>query len=89
MTEIHSAGIRHYDIRPENLMMDDKGRTTIIDFDLAKVGAGKRSREREFAHLCSLLGGEYVPPNQHWESPPTSASAKSPPADDDILEGRI
>ena len=88
MTEIHSAGVRHYDIRPENLMMDDKGRTTIVDFDMAKVGAGKWSRKREFEHLCSLLDGEYDPPNQ-WESPPTSTSAKSPPADDDILEGRI
>ncbi|KAK2467429.1 hypothetical protein APHAL10511_000664 [Amanita phalloides] len=36
MTEIHNAGVRHYDIRPENLMMDDQGRATIIDFDIAK-----------------------------------------------------
>ena len=87
MTEIHEAGVRHYDIRPENLMMDDEGRTSIIDFDMAKIKAGKRSRQREFAHLCSLLDGDYDPPNQ-WESPVTSVSADSPadsPADDNLL----
>lgn len=88
MTEIHEAGVRHYDIRPENLMMDDEGHASIIDFDIAKVKAGKRSRQREFAHLCSLLNGKYYPPNQ-WESPRTSVSASSPPADDVLLDGRI
>lgn len=87
MTEIHEAGVRHYDIRPENLMMDDEGHASIIDFDMAKVKADKRSRQREFAHLCALLNGKYYPPNQ-WESPPTSVSAASAPADD-ILDGRI
>ncbi|KAK2460208.1 hypothetical protein APHAL10511_007799 [Amanita phalloides] len=47
MAEIHEAGVRHYDIRPENLMMDQDGRAAIIDFDMAKVKAGKRSRRRE------------------------------------------
>jgi len=51
MTEIHEAGIRHYDIRPENLMMDVDGNAAIIDFDMAKVRAGKHSRQREFEHL--------------------------------------
>lgn len=88
MKEIHEAGVRHYDIRPENLMMDDEGRATIIDFDMAKVKAGRRSRQREFKHLCYLLDGSYDPPNQ-WESPATSASGGSPPADDDIIYGRI
>ena len=83
MTEIHEAGVRHYDIRPENLMMDDEGHASIIDFDMAKIKAGKRSRQREFAHLCSLLDGDYDPPNQ-WESPVTSVSADSP-ADDNFL----
>jgi serine/threonine protein kinase len=86
MTEIHNAGVRHYDIRPENLMMDDEGNATIIDFDMAKVRAGKRSRRREFEHLCDLLDGGYDPPNQ-WPSPRTSAGP--PPTDDEILEGRI
>ena len=88
MTEIHDAGVRHYDIRPENLMMDKEGRASIIDFDMAKVKAGKRSRQREFAHLCDLLNGKYYPPNQ-WESPATSVSAESPPADDDLLDGMV
>lgn len=88
MSEIHQAGVRHYDIRPNNLMMDDQGRATIIDFDMAKVTAGKRSRQREFEHLGYLLDGSYDPPNQ-WESPPTSPSTRFPPADDDIIYGRI
>ena len=84
MTDIHEAGVHHYDIRPENLMMDDEGCVTIIDFDVAKIQAGKRSRQREFIHLCDLLNGEYDPLNQ-WESPPTSVSATSPPTDNDLL----
>ncbi len=88
MAEIHQAGVRHYDIRPENLMMDGKGRATIIDFDMAKVQAGKELRQREFEHLCCLLDGHYHPPNER-PSPATSGSAEFPPADDDIIHGRI
>ena len=88
MTEIHEAGVRHYDIRPENLMMDDEGRASIIDFDMAKIKAGKRSRQREFAHLCALLDGDYDPPNQ-CVSPASSVPAGSLPADHDLSDGRV
>ncbi|KAF8334395.1 hypothetical protein F5887DRAFT_1256971, partial [Amanita rubescens] len=74
LSEIHRAGVRHYDIRPMNLLIDDEGEATIIDFDMAKIGAGKHSRKREFDDLCSLLQGSYYPPNQFPSSPTTQSS---------------
>ncbi|KAK2461324.1 hypothetical protein APHAL10511_006851 [Amanita phalloides] len=78
MTDIHQAGVRHYDIRPENLVMDDAGNATLIDFDQAKIGAGSHSRQREYKHLCRLLEGDdnYDLPNQ-FPSPRTTQGSAS------------
>ena len=82
LSEIHRAGVRHYDIRPMNLLIDDEGEATIIDFDMAKIGAGKHSRKREFDDLCSLLQGSYYPPNQF----PSTRTTQSPRAESDFLK---
>ena len=82
LSEIHNAGVRHYDIRPMNLLIDDDGKATIIDFDMAKIEAGRHSRKREFDDLCSLLQGSYYPPNQFPSNPTTQNSR----ADSDFLK---
>ena len=74
LSQIHTAGVRHYDIRPMNLLIDDEGEAMIIDFDMAKIGAGRHSRKREFDDLCSLLKGSYYPPNQFPSNPTTQGS---------------
>ncbi|KAF8632080.1 hypothetical protein AX15_002056 [Amanita polypyramis BW_CC] len=74
LSEIHKAGVRHYDIHPTNLLVDSEGKPTVTDFDTAKMGAGKHSQEREFEDLCFLPKGSYVEPNQH-PSPATTQSS--------------
>ena len=82
LSEIHRGGVRHYDIRPMNLLINDEGKVTIIDFDMAKMEAGRHSRKREFDNLCSLLQGHYYPPNQYASTPTTQRSR----ADSDFLK---
>lgn len=82
LSEIHRAGVRHYDIRPMNLLIDDDGKATVVDFDMAKMGAGRHSREREFDDLCRLLQGSYSPPNEY----PSNATTQSSLAHSDSLE---
>ncbi|KAJ6605984.1 hypothetical protein B0H10DRAFT_2075472 [Mycena sp. CBHHK59/15] len=35
--DVHRAGIRHRDMRPANLLLDEAGQATIIDFDRAEL----------------------------------------------------
>ncbi|KAF9461072.1 hypothetical protein BDZ94DRAFT_1299452 [Collybia nuda] len=64
MSDIHAAGVRHRDIRPENLTVDDDGRVYIIDFDMAETSPTNGAKSREVAHLTELLDGRYLPPNE-------------------------
>ncbi|KAF5386093.1 hypothetical protein D9615_002183 [Tricholomella constricta] len=58
MESVHAAGVRHRDIRPDNLVISNDGIASIIDFDRAIINASEGSRKREFEHLVQLLGGE-------------------------------
>ncbi|KAJ7065134.1 hypothetical protein B0H15DRAFT_176645 [Mycena belliarum] len=71
---IHAANVRHHDIRPENMLIDDTGRVTIIDFDLAELNPSRSSRKREREHMVSLLNDDYVEPRSH----PSAASSPDP-----------
>lgn len=62
MTSIHDAGVRHNDIRPDNLLANSDDKVTIIDFDRAILKATKGQRQREYANLERLLDGDYRPP---------------------------
>ncbi|KAF9461070.1 kinase-like domain-containing protein [Collybia nuda] len=54
MSNIHTVGIRHHDIRPENLTIDDQGRVFIIDFDMAEISPTEGAKSRELSHLTEL-----------------------------------
>lgn len=40
LTAIHEAGLLHLDLKPANVMLDDKGRVRIMDLGLAAVSRG-------------------------------------------------
>ncbi|KAJ7088899.1 hypothetical protein B0H15DRAFT_841083 [Mycena belliarum] len=74
---IHAANVRHHDIRPENMLVDEAGRATIIDFDIAELYPSRSSRKREREHMVGLLNDAYVPPRTF-----RSAASSSDPESD-------
>ncbi|KAG6876251.1 hypothetical protein C0992_000355 [Termitomyces sp. T32_za158] len=63
LKSIHTAGVRHRDVRIMNMAVKDDGSVGIFDFDMADIFASEASREREMAHLLDLLDGKELP----WE----------------------
>ncbi|KAG6844551.1 hypothetical protein H0H87_005971 [Tephrocybe sp. NHM501043] len=57
LESIHSAGVRHRDIRGDNLVVSDDGVVNIIDFDRASMKSSEETMQREMDHLISTLDG--------------------------------
>lgn len=57
--EIHKAGVRHRDLRPENMTIDNEGNVSIIDFDRADMNVGEEAQERERQHMLELFTGDF------------------------------
>ncbi|KAJ7088898.1 hypothetical protein B0H15DRAFT_288811 [Mycena belliarum] len=83
LESIHRAGVRHHDIRAENLTITETG-TAIIDFDLADLNPTAGKKRREMERLDNVLGG------YHPEGTPsvatTQASAARDSSDEDGKE---
>jgi serine/threonine protein kinase len=54
---IHAAGVLHGDIRSPNLLIDEFGESSIIDFDQAEKNDSEDAQESEFRRLSSILEG--------------------------------
>lgn len=60
MKNIHDAGIKHRDIRPANLVVnDDTGEVGIIDFDRAHMNISDDYARYEMEKLGCVLDAEY------------------------------
>ncbi|KAG6878278.1 hypothetical protein C0993_009636 [Termitomyces sp. T159_Od127] len=59
LKSIHNAGVRHRDLRLENLTINHEGLPYIIDFDRAALDADEDSRDREHKTFLAILDGEY------------------------------
>ncbi|KAG5719563.1 hypothetical protein E4T56_gene14202, partial [Termitomyces sp. T112] len=56
---IHSAGVRHRDLRLENLTIDHEAHPYIIDFNRAALDADEIFLDREDKTFLALLNGEH------------------------------
>ena len=54
LSEAHSVGIVHRDIKPRNIMINPRGQVKVLDFGLVKL-AGSVNEEQDFGGGESLL----------------------------------
>src|SRR5580704_6816330 len=62
LEHIHSRGVAHRDMKPENIMVDDQDRVKLIDFGIASKAD---SRRLTFGKLSQVMGTpDYISPEQ-------------------------
>ena len=60
LRSIHKAGVRHRDIRPQNIVININNKISIIDFDCADLNPSSQKIQEEDQRMDELLNGRYV-----------------------------
>jgi serine/threonine protein kinase len=60
LKDVHTAGILHRDVSPDNLLIDKNGRVILIDFGAARQAMGEKSKS-----LSVIMKAGYSPPEQY------------------------
>ena len=56
---LHEAGVRHHDIRADNLLINSRNEVFIIDLDRADFEVSQENKDHEMLCLDDLLEGRY------------------------------
>jgi CubicO group peptidase (beta-lactamase class C family)/tRNA A-37 threonylcarbamoyl transferase component Bud32 len=60
LEQVHAAGFLHRDIKPSNILLDARGRPTLIDFGAARMAAANRGT----AEMTAIYTPGYAAPEQ-------------------------
>lgn len=86
---IHSLGIVHCDLKPDNILISNDGHLQLTDFGLSKFGAEKREFDRSllfrFSQSSLIFPSSFSTPKREVTLKVTSSVPTTPPNNSSIL----
>ncbi len=67
LSYLHSIGVVHCDISPDNLIFDKENNLKLIDFGAAKLREQQREEQEKEKQRETYYKGSYTPPEQYYD----------------------